>query len=295
MTEATFVDHLQLLPLPSRDGERQPDGEHRPGGLGLRTLADRLGVLGWTARNEDFAIERKLPDGRLAEAYARAIGDAVASARDRNRFPVVLSLVNGCALGVVDGTGTETETGVVWVSPVAAYRTGGFLRRPSVEESVLSRVTGRQTRDAFAIAPVTLPGDRIVIVGGRGVGAGERRALEADGVRYLESERLADLPVVVAETGAAEWVLHVDATVFAAGVLPAADGSGDGDLGLDPLAEAVTRAFEGRRIGCVTIARYDLNRESAVSAPALAGLLDRILLAAGGQPDPAARRQATAR
>jgi arginase family enzyme len=293
MTDASFVDHLQLLPLPSRDGMRQPDGEHRPGGLGLRTLADRLGALGWTARNEDFAIERKLPDGRLAEAYARAIGDAVASARDRNRFPVVLSLVNGCALGVVDGTGTGT--GVVWVSPGAAYRTGGFLRRTSVEESVVSRLTGRQARDAFAIAPVTLPGARIVIVGGTTIGNAERKALDADGVRRLGTDRLTELPAVVAETGAEEWVLHVDATAFAPGVLPAADRSGDGDLGLDPLADAVRRAFEGRRLGCVAITRYDLNRESAVSAPALAALLDRILLAAGGQPDPSARRQATAR
>jgi hypothetical protein len=293
MTVASFVDHLQLLPLPSRDGVRQPDGEHRPGGLGLRTLADRLGALGWTARNEDFAIERKLPDGRLAEAYARAIGDAVASARDRNRFPVVLSLVNGCALGVVDGTGPRT--GVVWVSPEGAYRTGGFLRRPSVEQSVLSRVTGRQTRDALAIAPVTLPGARIVIVGGEGIGDSERKALNADGIRRLGTDRLEDLPAAVAETGAEEWVLHVDAAAFTPGVLPAADRSGGGDLGLDPLADAVTKAFEGRRLGCVAVARYDLNRESAVSAPALAELLDRILMAAGGRPDPAARREAQAR
>jgi hypothetical protein len=292
MTDASFVDHLQLLPLPSRDGARQPDGEHRPGGLGLRTLADRLGALGWTARNEDFAIERKLPDGRLAEAYARAIGDAVASARDRNRFPVVLSLVNGCALGVVDGTGTGT--GVVWVSPEAAYRTGGFLRRPTVEKSVLSRVTGRQARDAFAIAPVTLPGARIVIVGGGGIGDRERKALDADGVRVLSTDRMAELAEAVGQAGAEEWVLHLDAAAFAPGVLPAADPPG-GDLELDLLAELVTKAFEGRRLGCVAIARYDLNRESAVSAPALAEILDRILLAAGGQPDPAARREAGAR
>ncbi|MGH7543910.1 MAG: hypothetical protein ACREK7_08210 [Gemmatimonadota bacterium] len=293
MTDAGFVDHLQLLPLPSRGGVRQPDGDHRPGGLGLRTLADRLGALGWTARNEDFSIERKLPDGRLAEAYARAIGDAVASARDRNRFPVVLSLVNGCALGVVDGMGAGA--GVVWVSPGAAYRTGGFPRRPAVERSVLSRLTGRQARDAFAIAPVTLPGARIVIVGGKAIGNRERKALDADGVRRLGTDRLADLPAVVAEAGAEEWILHVDATAFVPGVLPAADPSGEGDLELDALTDAVTRAFDGRRLGCVTIARYDLNRESADSAPALAGLLDRILLAAGGQPDPSARREAGAR
>ena len=293
MTEASFVDHLQLLPLPSKGGVRQPDGDHRPGGLGLRTLADRLGTLGWTARNEDFGIERKLPDGRLAEAYARAIGDAVASARDRNRFPIVLSLVNGCALGVVDGTGAGT--GIVWVSPEAAYRTGGFLRRPSVEESVLSRVTGRRARDTFAIAPVRLPGSRIVIVGGQRVSEGERKALDADGVRILGTDRLAELHEAVAETGAEEWVLHVDADAFGTGVLPAADRPGAGDLELDPLVDTVTTAFAGQRLGCVAIARYDFNRESAVSAPALAGLLDRLLLAAGGQPDPAARREAGAR
>lgn len=292
MTHAPFVDHLQLLPLPSRDGARQPDGEHRPGGLGLRTLADSLGARGWTARNEDFAIERRLPDGRLAEAYARAIGDAVASARDRSRFPVVLSLVNGCALGVVDGIGAGT--GVIWVSPVAAYRTGGILRRPRVEESVLSRITGRQERDAFAIAPVALPGDRIVIVGGRGIGDRDRRALEADGIRRLGTDRLSDLPAVVAESDAEEWVLHVDASAFAPGILPAADRSESGDLEPDPLADAVAAAFDGRRLACVAIARYDLNREAEVSAPVLTELLERILLAAGGQPDPAARGQATA-
>lgn len=293
MTETGFVDHLQLLPLPSRDGARQPDGEHRPGGLGLRTLADRLGALGWTARNEDFAIERKLPEGRLAEAYARAIGDAVASARDRNRFPVVLSLVNSCALGVVDGTGPGA--GVVWVSPEAAYRTNGFLRRASVEESVLSRVTGRQARDAFAVTPVALSGERIVIVGGERIGEAERKALDEDGVRWLGTDRLADLPAAVAGTDAAEWLLHVDVTAFAPGVLPAADRSDDGDLGLDALADAVTGAFSGRPLACVSIARYDLNRETAVSASVLAELLDRILVAAGGQPDPTARREAEAR
>lgn len=293
MTHAPFVDHLQLLPLPSRDGARQPDGDHRPGGLGLRTLADRLGARGWTARNEDFAIERKLPDGRLAEAYARAIGDAVASARDRSRFPVVLSLVNGCALGVVDGIGAGA--GVVWVSPVAAYRTGGLLRRPPVEESVLSRVTGRQERDAFAIAPVALPGVRIVIVGGQEIGDRDRKVLEADGIRRLGTPRLSDLPAVLAESDAEEWVLHVDASAFTPGVLPAADRSKAGDLEPDRLADAVTAAFDGRRLGCVAIARYDLNREAEVSVPVLTDFLDRILLAAGGQPDPAARGQATAR
>ena len=293
MTDARFVDHLQLLPLPSRDGARQPDGDHRPGGLGLRTLADRLGVLGWTARNEDFGIERKLPDGRLAEAYARAIGDAVASARDRNRFPVVLSLVNGCALGVVDGTGVET--GIVWVSPEASYRSGGFLRRPSVEESVLSRITGRQARDTFAISPVTLAGSRVVIVGGEAIGEGERKALDADGVRILPTDRLSELPEAVTETGAEEWLLHVDTTAFAAGLLPAADPRGGGHLELDSFAGSVMETFESRRLACVAIARYDLNRESAVSATALAGLLDRLLLAAGGQPDPASRREAGAR
>lgn len=290
---ASFVDHVQLLPLPSRDGRRQPDGRHRPGGLGLRDLADGLGERGWTARLEDFAIERPMPEARLAEAYARAIGDAVVSARDRNRHPVVLSLVHTCALGIVDGLGEGA--GVVWVSPEGSYGRTGLLRRTPVDRTVLSRATGRQSRDAFAISPVELPGSRIVVVGGQGIRGEEARAMEADGIRRLGPDDLDRLPEAVAATDAGEWLVHVDASVFAPGLLPAADEATPDGLRPEDLAQAVERAFEGRALGCLAIARYDLNRESEVSLPALTDLLDRLLLAAGGQPAPDAQRHSGAR
>ncbi len=290
--EASFVDHVQLLPLPTRDGARQPDGAHRPGGLGLRDLSDRLGERGWTARIEDFAIERRLAEARLAEAYARAIGDAVTSAHDRNRFPIVLSLVNYCALGIVDGLGPGT--GVVWVSPDGGYRKAGWLRRTSVDGTVLARVTGRQERDAFAISPVKLPGSRIVVVGGQRIRGGEDEAMEADGVRRLGPAELEDLSVAVAGVDADTWYLHIDGSVFAPGVLPAADEAATDGLHPDHLARAVEHAFEGRSIGCLAVARYDLNREADTSLPAMTVLLDRLLLAAGGEPAPIARRETEA-
>lgn len=291
--EVSFVDHVQLLPLPTRDGVRQPDGSHRPGGLGLRDLSDGLGTRGWTARIEDFGIERRLPEARLAEAYARAIGDAVISARDRDRFPVVLSLVNYCALGVVDGLGAGT--GVVWVSPEGAYAKAGLLRRTPVDRTVLARVTGRQERDAFAISPVALPGSRIVVAGGQRIRGAETEALDADGVRRLGPTELDGLATAVAAANAEEWLLHVDARAFAPGVLPAADEATPDGVRLEELAAAVEDALRGRSLGCVAVTRYDLNREAVTSLPALVELLDRLLLAAGGQPDPAARSEAEAR
>lgn len=291
--DASFVDHVQLLPLPTRDRVRQPDGGHRPGGLGLRDLSDVLGERGWTARIEDFAIERRMAEARLAEAYARSIGDAVASARDRNRFPVVLSLVNYCVLGIVDGLGGGT--GIVWVSPDGAYRKTGLLRSLPVDRTVLARVTGRQRRDAFAISPVALPGSRIVVVGGQRIRGGEADAMAADGVRRLGPTELDGLAAEVAAAGADEWLLHIDASVFAAGVLPAADEATADGLHPDDLARAAERAFEGRSLGCLAVARYDLNREADTSLRVITELIDRLLLAAGGQPAPSAHRGTGAR
>ncbi|MGH7563703.1 MAG: hypothetical protein ACREK5_04690 [Gemmatimonadota bacterium] len=291
--EASFVDHVQLLPLPTRDGVRQPDGAHRPGGLGLRDLSDRLGERGWTARIEDFAIERRLAEARLAEAYARAIGDAVTSAHDRNRFPIVLGLVNYCALGIVDGLGPGV--GVVWVSPEGGYRRTGWLRRAPVDSSVLARVTGRQKRDTFAISPVALPGSRIVVVGGQRIPGGEAAVMQTDGVRRVGPAELDELPTAVAAADADTWYLHIDASVFASDALPAADEAATDGLHLGSLARAVEHAFEGRSIGCLAVARYDLNREADTSLSTITALLDRLLLAAGGQPSPTARRETEAR
>lgn len=291
--EASFVDHVQLLPLPTRDGVRQPDGRHRPGGLGLRDLSDALGERGWTARIEDFAIERRMAEARLAEAYARSIGDAVVSARDRNRFPVVLSLVNYCVLGIVDGLGEGA--GIVWISPDGAYRRAGLLRRSPVDRTVLARVTGRQRRDAFAISPVGLPGARIVALGGQRNDGAQAEAMDADGVRRLAPSELDGLAAAVAAAEADEWYVHIDASVFAPGVLPAADEATP--EGYDPvqLADAVERAFEGRSLACLAVARYDFNREAEISLAAITELLDRLLLAAGGQPAPTAQRETEAR
>ena len=126
---AEFVDHLQLLTMPFRDGVRQPDGRHRPGGLGMATLSDLLNARGWTARVEDVGFDKPMPETRLAEAFARAIGDGVESAWDRRRFPIVLSRSGYVALGVIDALGERT--GVVWASDRGEYRPASSAGRGS--------------------------------------------------------------------------------------------------------------------------------------------------------------------
>jgi arginase family enzyme len=119
--------------------------------------------------------------------------------------------------------------------------------------------------------------------------------MAADGVRRLGPADLDGLGAAVDAVAADTWYLHVDTRVFATGVLPGADEAAPGGLQMEDLAPAVEDAFRERALGCVTVARYDLNREAAISLPILTELIDRFLLAAGGQPEPSARRGAEAR
>ena len=289
----SFVDHLQFLPMPSRDGVRQPDGDHRPGGLGLRTLADLLGPLGWTARLEDFGFEKPVAEARTTEAYARAIGDAVLSAWDRSRFPVVFSLVNACALGVVDGLGPRV--GVLWLSPRADYATTGFFRRPKLDRTTLAMMTGRQQRDSMAVKPCKLSGRNVIVVGGQRLDADQSRALEDDGIRVIEPDTLSGLSAAVADTDVDGWYVHIDTTVLEPDGVPAADETVEDALAPSEVVAAIENALGDQQIRCLGLTRYDLNRDiGGVTAQTLAGLLDRAIVVAGGQPDPTTRETARA-
>lgn len=289
----SFVDHLQLLPMPARRGVRQPDGDHRPGGLGLRTLGDRLGVGGWTARLEDFGFEKPVPERRITEAYARAIGDAVRSAWDRTRFPVVLSLVNTCGTGVIDGFGPST--GVVWVSPRAEYRTRSLLRRAEIEHTTLATMTGRQEREKLAAEPQRVPARHVIVVGGQQISAGEATALAEDGVRIIGPESVDDLGAAVDAVDADGWYVHIDACALDGDAMPAADESVEGGFAPAEIGAALEAALEGKPIRCIALTRYDLNRDvDGRSVETLASLLDRLLMVAGGEPNPEAREAARA-
>ncbi|MDX1623384.1 MAG: hypothetical protein R3199_05335 [Gemmatimonadota bacterium] len=284
---ATFVDHLQLLPVPSVGGVRQPDGDHRPGGLGLFTLADRLVERGWTARVEDIGFDREMPELRVAEAYARSIGDAVASAWDRDRFPVLLSRVNYGALGVVDALGSRT--GLLWIGPRAEYRRPGLLRRPAVDRTALSLVTGRAERDPFAVEPVRLDASRVVVVDARDVSGSERRALVEDGASIVSPASAEIVAERVAGIDADRWYAHLDLRALAGEAAPAADEGYDDGLDPELAAEIVAEALGDREIGCVGYARYDLNRDvEERTASTLVELIESAVLAAGGRPRPEA-------
>lgn len=289
-----FVDHLQILPVPSVGGVRQPDGDHRPGGLGMMTLAERLAERGWTARVEDIGFDKPLPERRIAEAYARSIGDAVLSAWDRDRFPIVLTRVNYGALGVVDALGERT--GVLWTSPRTEYRSPGLLRRPKVDRTALAMVTGRTDRDDLAVQPVRLSGSRVVVLGGWESSGGERKALAEDGVRILARESLDDLDDGLAGVDADPWYVHVDLTSLAGEAVPAADERRTDGLDPGALAAAIGEAMKNRDVRCVGFARYDLNRdEGGRTVETLVDLIETVVRAAGGEPRPGAVREAVER
>lgn len=282
---AAFVDHLQLLPMPFRDGVRQPDGRHRPGGLGMATLSDLLNARGWTARVEDLGFDKPMPEPRLAEAFARAIGDGVESAWERRRFPIVLARSPYVALGVLDALGEGT--GVAWVSGSGGYRSGGLIRRPRLSQRSLALLTGAAKRDKLAVRPARAAGRRVVVLGAGGASVEERRAMEGDGIRLLDPGRLDRLAAEIAATDADGWYLHVDCSALAREAVPGADDALPG--GLDParLADALAGAFGGRSLRTVAVVGYDMNAdETGATTGSVLTLVEAAARAAGGVPRP---------
>lgn len=282
---AEFVDHLQILPMPYRDGVRQPDGRHRPGGLGMATLSDLLNARGWTARVEDLGFDKPMPEPRLAEAFARAIGDGVESAWERRRFPIVLARSPYAALGVIDALGERT--GVVWASGNGEYRTGGLLRRPRLSQRSLALLTGAAKRDKLAVRPARAARSRVIVLGADGASAEERRAMEGAGIRLLAPGQLDRLDAEIAATDADGWYLHVECSALAQGAVPGADEALPG--GLDParLADALPGAFGGRRLRAVAVVGYDMNAdETGATTGSVLALVEAAALAAGGVPRP---------
>jgi arginase family enzyme len=280
-----FVDHLQLLPMPFRDGVRQPDGRHRPGGLGMATLSDLLNGRGWTARVEDLGFDKPMPESRLAEAFARAIGDGVESAWDRKRFPIVLARAGYAALGVIDALGERT--GVVWASARGEYRSPGLLRRSRLAERSLALLTGRAKRDKLAVRPARAAGSRVIVLGAEEASGEERRAMEKVGIRVLARAELDRLAAEVSATDADGWYLHVDCSALAQHAVPGADDARPD--GLDParLAETVRGAFAGRGLRAVGIVGYDMNADdTGITTGAVLALVEAAARAAGGVPRP---------
>lgn len=283
---AGFVDHLQILPMPYKDGVRQPDGSHRPGGLGMATLSDLLNGRGWTARVEDLGFDKPMSEPRLAEAFARAIGDGVESAWSRNRFPIVLARAGYVALGVVDALGEGT--GVVWVSGRGDYRVPGFIRRPRLEATSLALLTGRAKRDKLAVRPARARGSNVIALGTERSSDAEHRAMMENGIRIVAAREVDRLSDEVAGTEADGWYLHVDCSAIARESVPGADGQASGSLNPARLIEAVSEAFDrGRPLRAVSVVGYDLNRDEAgVTIRTVLELVESAARAAGGIPRP---------
>jgi arginase family enzyme len=282
---AGFVDHLQILPMPFKNGARQPDGSHRPGGLGMATLSDLLERRGWTARVEDLGFDKPMPESRLAEAFARAIGDGVESAWERNRFPIVLSRAGYVALGVVDALGQRT--GVVWASGRGDYEAGGWLRRRRLEGNSLALLTGRAKRDKLAVRPARLDGERVIVLGAERGADREHRAMIEDGIRIVSAREVDRLGSEVGGTEADGWYLHIDCSLLSRSSAPGADDAAD--RGLDParLIEAAREAFAGRPLRAVAVVGYDLNADATgVTTGTVLGLVEAAARVAGGVPRP---------
>ena len=209
---------LVVVPWDSgRRGWRMGAGPLRLIELGL---SERLLDLGHDVRRVDVELASSdFVDADAAYRLAADIAAAVRGARDARRFPLVLAGNCNSALGTVAGLGAGT-TGVVWFDAHGDFNTPETSASGFLDGMALATLTGRCcVADAARIpgfAPIA--DEAITLVGARDLDDGERRLLEASGVRLVAPGPAPGEELAAAVEGwpaaVVEAYLHVDLDVL---------------------------------------------------------------------------------
>lgn len=197
----------------------------------------------------------------------RSVAQRVAEAKQNGKFPLVLSGNCGATVGVLAGTGAK-QPGVIWFDAHGEFNTPETTSSGFLDGMGLAIITGRCWTKLAASIPNfrPLPGEHIVLIGGRNFDDGEQERLEQAGARVVDADAIGQtnirevlLPAITNLQNYIEEVhLHIDLDALNPKEAP---GNGfvtdDSGLRVEELSEAINYIKENLNVTSATVASFD--------------------------------------
>ena len=197
----------------------------------------------------------------------RILAERVAQARREDKFPLILSGNCGATLGTIAGAGTKPPA-VIWFDAHGEFNTPETTTSGFLDGMGLAIATGLCWKRLAASIPgfSPIPGDAILLIGGRDFDPGERERLEATGATVVDSAAIEQASLREAlhpaiseflpETEEAH--IHIDLDVLNPKETPANSFvTEEGGLSVAQLNEAIGLVKQSLKITSATIASFD--------------------------------------
>jgi arginase len=197
----------------------------------------------------------------------RSLARQVAEAKQNGKFPLVLSGNCGATVGVIAGSGPK-RLGVIWFDAHGEFNTPETTTSGFLDGMGLAIATGLCWKQLAASIPhfEPLPGEHILLIGGRDFDTGERQRLEQAGARVVDAAAIAETSVRDSlqsaitnfQNSIEEVHLHIDLDALNPKEAPAngfvTENSG---LRVDEVSEAIRYIKENLKITSLTVASFD--------------------------------------
>lgn len=269
-------------------------------GLGASVLADDPRLKAELARPGSEPrvvrvppVDEALPEVARVFELDRRLARAVADARGRGAFPLVLAGNCVSCLGTTAGLSDGQDLGVVWLDAHADFDTPEDNLSGFTDVMGLSILTG----GCWRALRETIPGfqaideDRVVLVGTRDLEPYQRHRLDASRIQVVPDAASTDAldgPLDELRERVGRVYLHVDLDVLDSAVGRANPYSAPGGPDLDAVLEAISATFERFEVAAAALTAYDPRHDDggriAAAATVIAGRIATLAHErAGGQ------------
>jgi arginase len=199
-------------------------------------------------------------------ALYRSLATQVDSAKQSDRFPLVLSGNCGATVGVIAGTRTN-RLSVLWFDAHGEFNTPETTTSGFLDGMGLAIATGHCWKKLALSLPGFRPisGRNILHLGGRDFDDGEREGLEQEGVTVLDAASVEQtgmraalesvMPQLLRHVDEAH--LHIDLDALNPKETPANGWLTEGGLSVDDLSQAIRYIKENLKVTSATVASYD--------------------------------------
>ncbi len=196
----------------------------------------------------------------------RSLAERVATARQKSKFPLILSGNCGATLGVIAGT-NKKRLGLIWLDAHGDFNTPETTTSGFLDGMGLAIVAGLCWKPLAHSIPNFSPivGENILHIGGRDFDSQERKLFEQAGVLVIDETAIRQTNVRDALEPAIRHLsfkteeahLHIDLDVLDSKENPSNEYAPEGGLSVEQVLEAIDLIKEKLKLTSASIAAYD--------------------------------------